>query len=259
MVDDIDWERRFGGMARLYGMDAAERIRNAHVGVVGIGGVGSWVAEALARSGIGRLTLVDLDHIAESNINRQVHATTASVGQAKVQAMRERIALINPLCEVRTVDEFVERETWPALKPMLDELDLLVDACDSQAAKRMLVDWAGRPKSQRHIKLLVCGAAGGKRLAHRVELADIAEATHDPLLAKLRYQLRKDGWPREGKMGVTCVFSREAVAPPHASCSIDGAGDGSLNCHGFGSSVAVTGTFGLVAAGWALEKIAAGA
>ena len=257
MGDEFDWERRFGGMARLYGTDAAERIRRAHVGVVGIGGVGSWVAEALARSGIGQLTLVDLDHIAESNINRQVHATTASVGQAKVQAMRERIALINPMCEVRMVDEFVERETWPALKPLLDEVDLLIDACDSQVAKRMLVDWAGRPKSQRHIKLLVCGAAGGKRLAHRVELADIAEATHDPLLARLRYQLRKEGWPREGKMGVSCVFSREAVAPPHASCSIDGGSDGSLNCHGFGSSVAVTGTFGLVAAGWALEKIAA--
>ena len=257
MGDECDWERRFGGMARLYGTDAAERIRRAHVGVVGIGGVGSWVAEALARSGIGQLTLVDLDHIAESNINRQVHATTASVGQAKVQAMRERIALINPMCEVRMVDEFVERETWPTLKPLLDEVDLLIDACDSQVAKRMLVDWAGRPKSQRHIKLLVCGAAGGKRLAHRVELADIAEATHDPLLARLRYQLRKEGWPREGKMGVSCVFSREAVAPPHASCSIDGGSDGSLNCHGFGSSVAVTGTFGLVAAGWALEKIAA--
>ena len=257
MGDEFDWERRFGGMARLYGTDAAERIRRAHVGVVGIGGVGSWVAEALARSGIGQLTLVDLDHIAESNINRQVHATTVSVGQAKVQAMRERIALINPMCEVRMVDEFVERETWSALKPLLDEVDLLIDACDSQVAKRMLVDWAGRPKSQRHIKLLVCGAAGGKRLAHRVELADIAEATHDPLLARLRYQLRKEGWPREGKMGVSCVFSREAVAPPHASCSIDGGSDGSLNCHGFGSSVAVTGTFGLVAAGWALEKIAA--
>jgi tRNA A37 threonylcarbamoyladenosine dehydratase len=154
------------------------------------------------------------------------------------------------------VDEFVERETWPALVPMLDALDVLIDACDSQPAKRMLVQWAGRPKSQRQIKLLVCGAAGGKRLAHRVELADIADTTHDPLLARLRYQLRKEGWPREGKMNVSCVFSREAVAPPHASCSIDGAGDGSLNCHGFGSSVAVTGAFGLVAAGWALEKIA---
>ena len=134
MGEDFDWERRFGGMARLYGVAAAERIRRAHVGVVGIGGVGSWVAEALARSGVGRLTLIDLDHVAESNINRQVHATTASLGQAKVQAMRERIALINPACDVRCVDEFVERETWPALVPMLDELDELGDYCSRRSA-----------------------------------------------------------------------------------------------------------------------------
>jgi tRNA threonylcarbamoyladenosine dehydratase len=245
-----DLQRRFGGLERLYGVDGAAAIRRAHVVVVGIGGVGSWAAEALARSGVGALTLVDLDHVAESNINRQVHALDSTLGQAKVLAMRERIAQIHPGCRVHAVEEFVEPDNWPALLPA--GADAVIDACDQLQAKTAMAAWARATKST----FIACGAAGGKRLAHLVDIDDLARTTHDPLLAQLRYRLRKfHGAPREGKrIGIPCVFSREAVAPPDPSCAIEG--DGSLNCHGYGSVVSVTATFGQCAAGWVLDRIA---
>lgn len=245
-----DLQRRFGGLERLYGMDGAAAIRAAHVAVAGIGGVGSWAAEALARSGVGALTLIDLDHVAESNINRQIHALASTVGQAKVLAMRERIAQIHPGCRVHAVEEFVEPGNWPALLP--PGVDAVIDACDAVQAKAAMAAWALRGKAM----FISCGAAGGKRLAHKVDIDDLAHTTHDPLLAQLRYRLRKfHGAPREGKrIGVACVFSREAVAPPDPSCAIEG--DGSLNCHGYGSVVSVTATFGQCAAGWVLDQLA---
>lgn len=245
-----DLQRRFGGLERLYGMDGAAAIRAAHVAVVGIGGVGSWAAEALARSGVGALTLVDLDHVAESNINRQIHALASTVGQAKVLAMRERIAQINPRCAVHAVEEFVEPDNWPQILP--PGVDAVIDACDQVRAKTAMAAWALQGRKL----FITCGAAGGKRLAHKVDVEDLAHTTHDPLLAQLRYRLRKfHGAPREGKrIGVPCVFSREAVAPPDPSCAIEG--DGSLNCHGYGSVVSVTATFGQCAAGWILDRIA---
>ena len=253
LVDDApDLQRRFGGLERLYGLQGAQRIRAAHVAVVGIGGVGSWAAEALARSGVGRLTLVDLDNVAESNINRQIHALSSTVGQAKVEAMRERIAQINPACDVQCVEEFVAPDNWPALLP--GPVDALIDACDQVRAKVAMAQYA---RAQRQLFVSV-GAAGGKRLAHKVDIDDLSAVTHDPLLAQLRYQLRKHhGAPKEGRrIGVACVFSREAVAPPDASCALQG--DGTLNCHGYGSVVAVTATFGQCAAGWVLDHIARG-
>ncbi len=253
-----DTARRFGGMERLYGVGPAARLRDACVVVVGIGGVGSWAAEALARSGIGHLVLVDLDHIAESNINRQIHALTATVGQAKVLAMQERIAQINPECRVDTIEEFVDANNWPALLP--GTADAVIDACDDARAKTVLASWAldrrrARDKS-RFVEFVTVGAAGGKRHAQAVEVADLALTTHDPLLAQLRYRLRKEhGAAREGKpIGIACIFSREAVAPPDPSCQIEG--DGSLNCHGFGSMVSVTATFGLTAAGYVIDRLA---
>lgn len=247
-------QRRFGGLERLYGVEGARRIRASHVVVVGIGGVGSWSAEALARSGVSRLTLVDLDHVSESNINRQIHALSTTVGQAKIEAMRDRIALINPECDVRCIDEFVEPGNWPQLLGS-DPVDAVIDACDQIKAKTAMAVWA-RATGQAFISV---GAAGGKRQAHKVDIDDLSATTHDPLLAQLRYQLRKHhGAPREGrKIGITCVFSREAVAQPDASCAIEG-GDGSLNCHGYGSVVAVTATFGQCAAGWVIDRLAAG-
>jgi tRNA A37 threonylcarbamoyladenosine dehydratase len=251
--EQADLQRRFGGLERLYGVAGAAEIRAAHVAVVGIGGVGSWAAEALARSGVGEITLIDLDHVAESNINRQIHAVTDTVGQAKVQAMRERIGTIHPHCTVHGIEEFVEPENWPQLLP--GGVQAVIDACDAMRAKEAMAAWALRTQSM----LLTVGAAGGKRLAHAVEIDDLSRSTHDPLLAQLRYRLRKaHGAPREGKaIGIACVFSREAVAPPDPSCAIEG--DGSLNCHGYGSVVTVTATFGQCAAGWVLDRLASAA
>ena len=238
-----DDARRFGGLERLYGVAAAQCLRRAHVVVVGIGGVGSWSAEALARSGIARLTLIDMDHIAESNVNRQIHALTSTLGQSKIEAMRERIAQIHPACRVDTVDDFVSPDNWPGL--LSERPDAVIDACDQVRAKQAMATWVLREK----MPFVCVGAAGGKRLAHKVDVDDLANVTHDPLLAQLRYQLRKHhGAPRQGKrIGVRCVFSREAVAGPDASCAIESA-DSSLNCHGYGSLVGVTATFGMCAA-----------
>ncbi len=249
-----DLERRFAGLARLYGAAGAQRIRQAHVVVVGLGGVGSWAAEAAARSGVARLTLIDLDHIAESNINRQVHALDSTLGQAKVQAMRERIVQIHPGCQVDGIEEFVDAANWPGILGLEGGFDrkqlAVIDACDQVKAKTAMAAWAIANK----VNLVSVGAAGGKRLAHRVDIDDLSLVTHDPLLAQLRYRLRKEhSAARTGKIGVACVFSREAVLQP----SGDAQGDGSLNCHGYGSVVSVTSTFGLCAAGWALDKIAA--
>jgi tRNA A37 threonylcarbamoyladenosine dehydratase len=262
--DDADLARRFGGLERLYGVAGATRIRESHVLVAGIGGVGSWAVEALARSGVGRLTLIDLDHIAESNINRQIHALDETVGQAKVEAMRERIAHINASCEVLAIDEFVEPDNWLALLAKAErrsgerndehgsEVTAVIDACDNVRAKLTMAAWARETGRS----FITVGAAGGKRLAHKVDIDDLSVVTHDPLLAQLRQRLRKQhGAPREGrKIGVACVFSRESVAPPDASCAIDG--DGTLNCHGYGSVVSVTATFGQCAAGWVIDRIA---
>lgn len=250
MLDPALMDRRFGGLDRLYGVQGAAHIRAAHVAVVGIGGVGSWSAEALARSGVGRLTLIDLDHVAESNINRQIHALDDTVGMAKVEAMRQRIAHINPSCQVTCIEAFVDPDNWPAILGGVT-VDAVIDACDQVKAKTTMAAWALKQR----VMFISVGAAGGKRLAHKVDVDDLSTTSHDPLLAKLRYNLRRaHGAAREGKkIGVTCVFSREAVAPPDASCAV--VGDGSLNCHGYGSVVSVTATFGQCAAGWVFDQI----
>ena len=240
-----DLERRFGGLRRLYGDAAYARLRAARVAVVGLGGVGSWAAEALARSGVAELTLIDLDHVAESNINRQVQALGATLGQAKAQALAARVADIHPGCVVHAVEEFAGPDNWPALLPR--PIDALIDACDQVRAKQVLVAWALRER----VAFVCVGAAGGKRLAHRVEVDDLAGATHDPLLAALRQRLRQqDGAARKGPIGVHCVFSRESVHAPPGECDIEG----NLSCHGYGSSVTVTATFGFAAAGEVLRQ-----
>ena len=216
----VDVARRFAGLERLYGVAGAARIRNAHVAVIGIGGVGSWAVEALARSGVSRLSLIDLDHVSESNVNRQIHAVTQTLGQAKVLAMKDRIAQINPLCQVIALEEFVTAENWPGLLPA--GVEAVIDACDQVPAKTAIAAWAIQHKAN----FVSVGAAGGKRLAHLVDIDDLSASTHDPLLARLRQRLRKEhGAAREGKrIGVSCVFSREAVSPPDASCAVEGDG-----------------------------------
>lgn len=265
-LPEADLERRFGGLRRLYGDAGYARIRAARVAIVGLGGVGSWACEALARSGVAALTLIDLDHVAESNINRQVQATGATLGQAKALALRDRIADIHPGCRVRTVEEFVDESNWPGLLQQ-QPIDVLLDACDQVRAKLALAVWA----AQTGTPLVTVGAAGGKRRPQDVQVDDLARVTHDPLLASLRQRLRKrqggqggQGSARDAMFGVRCVFSREAVLAPADVCDVGsgdadpGAPDGSLNCQGYGSSVSVTATFGMVAANEALEFVVGG-
>lgn len=259
-LNKADLERRFGGLRRLYGDADYARLRGARFAVVGLGGVGSWAVEALARSGVASLTLIDLDHVAESNINRQVQALGATVGMAKAEALRQRIADIHPGCAVRSIEDFVDEQNWPALLgPGEPALDGLIDACDQVRAKAALAAWA----HERGLPFVTVGAAGGKRAPHLLEVEDLGRVTHDPLLASLRQRLRKFHAAPRGtgeKMGVSCVFSREPVLrPSEAGCDLgeagEGAGvDGSLNCHGYGSSVTVTASFGMAAAAELLKK-----
>ncbi len=248
MTEAHDLERRFGGLRRLYGEVGYERLRALRVAVVGLGGVGSWTAEALARCGVAALILVDLDHVAESNINRQVQALGSTLGQHKGAALAARIGDIHPGCAVQVIDAFVEEGNWPDLLQG-QPIDALVDACDQSAAKQLLASWA----LQAGLPFVCVGAAGGKRLPHRVRAADLADATHDPLLAGLRSRLRRAGlMPRKGLSGLDCVYSEEGVAAPQGDASC--ASDGSLNCAGYGSVVTVTAAFGLAAAGLCIER-----
>lgn len=234
-------------MSRLFGAASALRIQQAHIAVIGIGGVGSWAAEALARSGVNRLTLIDMDHISESNINRQLHALVSTLGQSKVSAMKDRIHLINPDCEVYAVDEFLTPENINNL--LHDGLDLVIDATDQVSAKVAMAARAmqtGKP-------LVMAGAAGGKKLAHLVDMADLSDVSHDPLLAQVRQHLRKMNFSvKPGTAcGVHAVFSKEPVKRPALANNQNA--DNTLNCHGYGSLVSVTATFGQCAAGWALN------
>lgn len=255
-MSDVDRARRFGGIARLYGDEALVRLSDAHAVVVGVGGVGSWVAEALARSGVGCLTLVDLDHVAESNLNRQIHALEDTLGMAKVDAMAERIAAINPDCQVHRVDDFVTPDNLSALLGHLPASTrgpcCVVDAIDQLRAKVALLAWCG----SQGLATVTCGAAGGQSDPTRIRRADLSRTVQDPLLAKVRAQLRRDhGYPRDPKrkFGIAAVYSEEPLRYPEAACAPEPGA--ALACAGFGSSVCVTATFGLVAAGLALEQL----
>jgi len=251
-----DRERRFGGIERLYGAGALSRAAAAHVVVVGIGGVGSWAAEGLARSGIGRLTLIDLDHVAESNINRQVHALEPSLGAPKVAAMRDRIAAINPACVVKTVEEFVDEANVTQLIPACDAV---IDAIDNVRAKAALIAHCRAAG----IRIVTTGGAGGRLDPTSIEVVDLARTTQDALASKVRARLRKKfGFTRDpkGKFGVECVFSPEQIRRPlAATCEVDESFDAAagLACAGYGSSVAVTAGFGFAAAARVLAGILA--
>lgn len=247
MANDAQ-SRRFGGIERLYGPGSLARLASAHVCVIGIGGVGSWAVEALARSGVGRLTLIDLDHVAESNVNRQVHALEVTLGQAKVLAMGERIAQINPACTVACVEEFVTIDNAAKLLPACD---VVLDCIDDVKAKAALVAHCRRAKRP----VVTTGGAGGRTDPTRIRIDDLARTTQDALASKLRARLRRDyGFTREAKkkFGVPCVFSDEPIRRPAGAdaCELDDhpAGLHGLNCAGYGSSVAVTAGFGFAAA-----------
>jgi tRNA A37 threonylcarbamoyladenosine dehydratase len=253
-----DLERRFGGVARLYGAAGAARLRDAHVAVIGIGGVGSWAVEALARSAVGRITLIDLDHIAESNTNRQIHALGDSYGQSKVAAMAARVVAINPECEISPIDDFITADN---VGQLIAGFDQVLDCIDNVNAKAALIAHARRAG----MPVITCGAAGGRLDPTRIRQGDLATIAGDPLLAKVRQRLRRDhGFPRDegtrrAAFGVQAIFSDEPVRRPGADCMAhNGEVVGGLSCSGYGSSVTVTATMGFVAAAVALAQLAAG-
>ncbi|CDG81201.1 tRNA cyclic N6-threonylcarbamoyladenosine(37) synthase TcdA [Janthinobacterium agaricidamnosum] len=259
-LGEIDFERRFGGIGRLYGAAALERFRRAHVCVIGVGGVGSWLVEALARSAIGHLTLIDLDNVAESNINRQIQALSDTLGQAKIGALAERIALINPFCTVTQIEDFITPDN---LEQMIAGrgYDYVIDAIDSAKAKAAVIAYC----RDQAIPLITIGSAGGQTDPTRIEVRDLARTEQEPLLKRVRKLLRNNyGFPRgmKNKFNVDAVFSMEPLTFPDTGevCSVDGdergGGVTGLNCAGFGSSMVVTATFGMIAAAHTLRKLA---
>jgi len=256
---EADLARRFGGLARLYGDEGLARLRAAQVCVIGVGGVGSWAAEALARSAVGAITLIDLDHIAESNANRQLHALDPDWGMAKVDAMARRIHAINPACRVTAIDDFVTPENVATL---LHGFDYVIDAIDAVKVKTAI---AAHCVAQ-GMPVVLCGAAGGQVDPARVAVEDLSRTVQDPLLAKVRGNLRRQhGFPRDPKrrFGIQAVFSHEPLRYPEVAACAPGTsgveGPQGLNCAGFGSSVVVTATFGFVAAAQAINALTQGA
>ncbi|WP_306394748.1 tRNA cyclic N6-threonylcarbamoyladenosine(37) synthase TcdA [Telluria beijingensis] len=254
--DEVDFARRFGGIARLYGERALEKFRAAHVCVIGVGGVGSWVVEALARSAVGHLTLIDLDNVAESNINRQIQALSSTVGMAKIEALKQRIAQINPFCQVTLVEDFIDPDNIPAMIAGKG-FDYVVDAIDSVKPKAALIAWC----SANRMPLVVVGGAGGQIDPTKVEIRDLARTEQEPLLKKVRKILRAQyGFARgeKQKYHIDAVFSMEPLRYPDAgdACAVDPNSITGLNCAGFGSSMVVTATFGMVTAGQVLRRMA---
>ena len=246
----MDFARRFGGIARLYGDRGLAALAGARVCVVGVGGVGSWAAEALARSAVGAITLIDMDHVAESNINRQLPALESELGRAKVAVLHERIAQINPRCEVTCHEEFVTLDNAAELIPAEDLW--VIDCIDSFRVKAAMIATCRRRKQA----LITVGAAGGQRDPTRVRTGDLRKTEQDPLLARTRRLLRRDyGFPANPKrrFGVPCVWSDEPQVEPPDVC--DTQPEGSLNCAGFGAGMPVTAAFGLAAAGYVIDRL----
>lgn len=254
-MQNADRERRFGGIKRLYGETAAQHISNAHICIAGIGGVGSWSAEALARCGVGRITLIDLDMVAESNTNRQIHALGDEYGKAKVDAMAERILQINPTCTLHRIEDFVTPDNVTEL--ITDSMDLVIDAIDQVRAKAAMINHCRR----HNIPIVITGAAGGKTDPTRICSDDLSRTTQDPLLARVRTLLRKEyGFPRAPKkMGVTAIYSTEPITRTSQACSTTSTApqSGGLNCAGFGSSVCVTAPMGFAAVAAGLKQLGA--
>jgi tRNA threonylcarbamoyladenosine dehydratase len=259
MQDTPDYARRFGGVSRLYGALGLQKLQAAHVCVIGIGGVGSWAAEALARNAVGSLTLIDLDNIAESNVNRQIHAMDGAFGLAKVSAMQTRIHAINPSCHVHLLEDFITPDNCASL--LNQRFDMVVDCIDDAQAKIALAEFCKRQQQP----LIMVGSAGGRLDPTRIQLDDLAYVSGDRLLAKVRNQLRRDyGFPKasntkkSAKFGLACVYSDEPALKPlqdsSDACEVNPSITG-LNCAGYGSSVCVTAPFGFTAAQYALNHI----
>jgi tRNA A37 threonylcarbamoyladenosine dehydratase len=249
-----DYEARFGGIARLYGKSSLARLQAAHVAVIGVGGVGSWAVEALARSGIGKLTLVDADEVCVSNVNRQLPALDGEIGLSKVDVLARRAKAINPECSVTARQDFFTTETADEILNL--RFDFVFDAIDSLAHKTALIAEC----KKRGIRVIASGGAGGRKNGSAVRISDLAHASHDPLLQKLRKKLRTDfGFPADARepFGIPCVYSPELPTAPEI-CE-EGEKGLRMDCNsGYGAVTFVTGTFGFIGAGWIVNQIAAG-
>lgn len=262
-----DYLDRFGGIGRLYGVEGLERLHQARVCVIGIGGVGSWAAEALARSGVGSITLIDLDDICVTNTNRQIHALKHTVGQLKVEAVAQRLLEINPDCHVNAVVDFLTASNMRELLGPSEEqagYDYVVDCIDSVKNKAALIAHCKRNK----IRIVTTGAAGGQSDPTQIQIGDLNKTFNDPLARKVRSLLRREyGFSRNASRNysVPCVFSTEQLSYPQSDGSVcqtkSFAGDSTrLDCaSGFGAATMVTGTFGFVAASRVVKRIAEGA
>jgi len=252
------WLQRFGGLGRLFGNEALPRLQGAHVAVIGVGGVGSWTVEALARSGIGAITMVDLDDVCITNVNRQLPALDGQIGRQKIAVLAERVTAINPECRVHAVAEFFTSETTDRL--LATRYDFVVDAIDRMSLKALLIAECRR----REMPVITVGGAGGKRDASAIRVADLAESTQDDLLRFVRKKLRREhGFSRVEKepFGVRCVFSTERPHYPWPDGSVrqeqPPACNLKLDCaSGYGTASFVTGAFGLAAAGEVVRLIA---
>lgn len=259
MMEDKDHSERFSGIARLYGVAGAQALRQSHVCVVGLGGVGSWAAESLARSGVGAITLIDYDEISLSNVNRQLPALTQTAGMKKISVMDERIRQINPDCTVRAIDDFVTTQTCE--RYLTQEYDYVIDAIDSIKFKSTMIAHCKRLK----IAIITTGGAGGLTDPTKITIADVAKTYNDPLISKVRSQLRKEyGFSSNPKrrFGVECVFSTQQPVYPRpdgtVSCQKPGIHGISLDCRlGYGSACGITASFGLYAATRAMNRIVA--
>jgi tRNA A37 threonylcarbamoyladenosine dehydratase len=260
-LDDVDFARRFGGVSRLYGEAGLAKLQAAHICVIGIGGVGSWTAEALARNAVGTITLIDLDNIAESNVNRQLHAVDGAFGKAKVSAMRARIHSINPFAKVHEIEDFVTIEN---VAEMLNKnFDGVIDCIDDAKAKMAIAAYC----KTHNIPFVTTGGAGGRLDPTRIRQADLSQVNGDRLLAKVRNGLRRDyafpkaqevkgkAKPKVSLFGISAIYSDEQVIQPDRSCETDAQAVTGLNCAGYGSSVCVTAPFGFAAAAALLSKI----
>jgi tRNA A37 threonylcarbamoyladenosine dehydratase len=258
MTTEIDYQQRFAGIRRLYGQARAERIRELHICVVGLGGVGSWAVESLARSGVGRLTLIDYDTVSAGNINRQLAALGSTLEQKKSRVLSERIRDINPRCEVRVIDDFLTVNNLEDYLAAAQGYDCVIDAIDSIKFKAAMINHCKRNK----LLIITTGGAGGLTDPSAVTVRDLSRTINDPLAAKVRSRLRSDyGFTRDQKrtFGVECVFSTQQPVYPKpdgsVSCEKPGIHGISLDCNlGYGSAAFVTATFGNVAVYRALEK-----
>lgn len=257
MIEADGYQQRYSGIGRLYGQAHYHSLKDAHFLIIGIGGVGTWVAEALARTGVGNLSLVDLDDVCVTNINRQIHALSNTIGQGKVHAMAERLRLINPEINVNLIEDFIDLDNIPQIIDL--SISGVVDAIDSATTKAAVIAYCKRQK----IPMVTVGSAGGKRDPRLVTSIDLAKTTNDPLLAKTRNQLRRlYNFSKNTKrnFSIEAIYSTEQMVYPlpngEVSHTFSSERDGNqLNCSdGFGSATMVTGTFGFIAASRILEK-----